>query len=68
MCAKSDYGKRPSGGWSRAYELAWLRLHGEKCPDCNGTGIIKNDISCDLSWNSLCERCLATGYIKQEKK
>jgi len=65
--AKSDYGKRPSEGWSKDYEKAWLRANGDICKYCNGTGVISDDIGEGLSWNSTCEICNGTGYVKKEE-
>ena len=62
--AKSDYGKRPNVGWSRKYERAWLRAHGEKCPECETTGYINTPGGLTV----LCLTCNGTGYIEKDKE
>ena len=70
VMAKSDYNKPAREGWSRSYEIAWLKLYGKVCPKCKGIGWIPEH---DKELGALqfvqiqCPRCKGIGYIKKDK-
>ena len=61
---KSDYNKPAKSGWSRKYEEGYKKIKGNKCPDCDGSGVIKDEIGEGLYWCSVCEKCKGNGRIE----
>ena len=61
--AKSDCGKPAREGYSREYEVAWLKLYGKKCPNCKGEGAV---FYSNYSQED-CKQCNGSGYVEKNK-
>jgi len=68
--AKSDHGKPAREGWNPGYDKAWLKVYGEVCPYCKGTGVVDDTIhsvQAGIDIDKPCPNCDGIGYMEKKK-
>lgn len=46
----------------KKFDKEYLRIYGEKCPECHGIGLTE-----DLTGQYMCNKCFGVGYIEKAK-